>query len=532
METDFFKPKKPGNTAVALSHGVPSQGTFKSAKAETYSAKSLSACSTPEARKFLDFEPALRLGALPLGVIKLIDQTLLTIAVAEDYRPDSFAALKFAVGCKLKLLPVSKEILDDAIFRAYHGDEGALGHNLQKFQEMETCGSKSENLSLPFRPEQGETSKFLAALIDYGISHGASDIHIVPTSRGSRVKLRIAGDLLSHQGEICSLQLHQYLIARIKILAALDTTQRQLPQDGSFQVPLSKRQVSVRVSILPTVHGEKAVLRLLGCEGLIELPALGFDPKTLGFINAFLNRSEGSTLLAGPTGSGKTTSMYALLQVLKERSMSLVSIEDPVEIQLDGVAQTSLCEKNGLTYAACLRAVLRQDPDAILVGEIRDEESAKVAMQAALTGHLLLSTVHARSVLEIFLRLRSLGIDALSVAQAVNLLICQRLLPRLCSNCKVIDLANTNRLGFDVFRGVGCFRCDYSGFDSRALAAEALWMDAGLSAALSSGELEYHKIKENLRPEYYTSLRSSLEGLLRRGDISFDQMLSICAVGV
>jgi len=140
--------------------------------------------------------------------------------------------------------------------------------------------------------------------------------------------------------------------------------------------------------------------------------------------------------------------------------------------------------------------------------------------------------VHARSVLEIFLRLRSLGIDALSVAQAVNLLICQRLLPRLCSNCKVIDLANTNRLGFDVFRGVGCFRCDYSGFDSRALAAEALWMDAGLSAALSSGELEYHKIKENLRPEYYTSLRSSLEGLLRRGDISFDQMLSICAVGV
>jgi type II secretory ATPase GspE/PulE/Tfp pilus assembly ATPase PilB-like protein len=288
--------------------------------------------------------------------------------------------------------------------------------------------------------------------------------------------------------------------------------------------------VHVRISIMPTVHGEKAVLRLLGCEGLRPIEALGFDERALSFISAFCGRADGAALLAGPTGSGKTTTMYAIMQRLQSRNLSLISIEDPVEIRLDGVSQTSVNEQLGLTYAHCLRSVLRQDPDVILLGEIRDEESARIAFQAALTGHLLLATVHARSVAEVFLRLRSLQLDDLSIAQGVNLLVCQRLLPRLCEHCKVIDLANANMLEHNVYQPVGCRRCDYSGFEGRVLAAEALEIEPALSKKLASGAISFGDVSRHTPDKNYSPMLRSLEKLLRAGKISMDQFLSLCAL--
>ena len=529
METDFFKPAKPKLASIAEREGGRLTPLVRPSGKSGYNAKSLSACSTAEARRVLDFEHALKLRALPLGIIKLFDQNLITFAVPSDCSADTQSALKFAAGCKVKLLAVGNEILDDAIFQAYHGDEQMLQSKLTRLHAAEPLPNPlNGGFALEFRPRRGETATFLAALVDYAISRGASDIHLVPAETGSCVKLRIDGNLLEHQGPICSLPLHQQLITRIKVLSSLDVTRKSAPQDGSFQVPISNRQVNVRVSIMPTIHGEKAVLRLLGCEGLLTLSSLGFDQKIFAFIKAFLQRSEGATLLAGPTGSGKTTTMYAFLQELREKNLSLVTIEDPVEIHLEGAAQTGLSEKTGLTYAACLRSVLRQDPDVILLGEIRDEESAKIAVQAALSGHLLLSTVHARNVPEIFLRLKSLDIDPLSIAQAVNLLICQHLLPRLCPSCKVIHLSNTNQFGFEVFQPVGCARCGYSGYQSRVLAAEALWLDSRLSRALANGQVPYHEILKHTHGEYHAPLHGSLQELLKKGEISLEQMLSLC----
>ncbi|MBN8548376.1 MAG: Flp pilus assembly complex ATPase component TadA, partial [Deltaproteobacteria bacterium] len=229
-------------------------------------------------------------------------------------------------------------------------------------------------------------------------------------------------------------------------------------------------------------------------------------------------RSEGAILFAGPTGSGKTTTMYALLQNLVAQNLSVVSIEDPVEIQIPGVAQTSVDEKRELGFSSCLRSILRQDPDVILLGEMRDEESAKIALQAALTGHLLLTTVHARDAIEVLLRLRALQADLLSVAQAVSLIVCQRLLPLLCSHCKVVDLTAPTTHSVEVFRAVGCAHCDYSGYTGRTVVTECLEMHASLYEILVHNEL--HKLsRKNFPIEHYVPLSLGLEKLLNAGSI-------------
>jgi general secretion pathway protein E len=240
------------------------------------------------------------------------------------------------------------------------------------------------------------------------------------------------------------------------------------------------------VSILPTVHGEKVVLRLIATQSLATLEALGLSEAALSYFNTYLDRSEGLILLSGSTGSGKTTTLYAALSQLSKRNLNIVAVEDPVEYYVTGVTQTAIDERIGLTYPTVLRAILRQDPDVVLIGEIRDNESAQIAIQAAMTGHLMLSTVHARSAAEVVTRLRFLGVDPLSLVQALQLSVNQKLFPKLCQQCKVIDLAASRTFGADVYKAVGCPRCSHTGASGQIPAFEILEVRGQVAEIITS----------------------------------------------
>ena len=508
---------------------VRKTGPIPDESTATLSVGQLALCSTPEARGCLDYETAQQLGALPLGLMPGCGRGILTVAAAPQTpaeRQDLLSVLRFAADKEVRLVSVDKQTLSSAIFAAYNGDDSALQIKIERLQASASGKSSRHSFNdLPeFRPKSGEAAQFLASLIDYAIAHNASDLHIIPEQRGTAVKLRIDGSLMSHKGTICPLNCHQQIIARLKVLSALDSTARLMPQDGALCVPLYGRAVHARLSIMPTIHGEKAVLRFACSHGPIELGRLGLDQRTCAALEAFMQRREGAALFCGATGSGKTTTMYALMQQLTSKNLGLVSIEDPVEVHMNGVAQTSLNEKLGLDYAACLRSVLRQDPDVILLGEIRDEQSAKIAFQAALTGHLMLSTVHARNVFEVFLRLANLEVDNIMLAQAVNLVVCQKLLARLCDGCKVFDLEGSERVGSEIYKPVGCRQCGYSGYSGRVLAVESLSLDRPLSNWLLQGERQLSCMRALCNSGNYSSLNTALARLVKEGKLSLSQL--------
>ncbi len=472
----------------------------------------------------MPYELALKCSALPLGVITVSGRQVLSIACGRSPSPETLADLKFASDKEVRVESVPGEIIEKAIFFAYHRDDEKLKSAAARIQSAENSdearGKVTTRNSLPaFAAPSGESAQFLQALIEYAISLGASDLHIVPRLDGTRVMLRVDGELLSKDDSVCNLRHHEQIIQRLKVLCALDTSQHKLPQDGAFAVPLKTCAQHVRVSLMPTVHGEKAVLRFMGCEGQIGLQSLGLEANIINPIQDFLDRGEGLLLCAGPTGSGKSTTMYAIMAELARRNLSLVSAEDPVELMVEGVAQTSINEKVGLDYPTCLRSLLRQDPDAILIGEIRDAQSARIAFQAALTGHLVISTVHARNVFDVLLRVRDLGVDALSVAQALQLVLCQRLLPKLCERCRVIDLQASNELGFAAYKRVGCAKCDYSGYSGRSLATEMLHMKDEVATAIGQGRVGRDDLLKLLDSASFVPLQDSVSVLLRAGVI-------------
>lgn len=446
-------------------------------------ARSLSRCSNADARRLLEYQQAERLQSLPIAIFNVLGRKVLTVAVATNSSLELAAALKFSTGYEVKLIQVEAETLKQAIYIAYKGDPLALVKGIAQLQVAPKIKLASDSTP-SIRSTSGDVSKFFEALVDYAIAQAASDIHICPKLDGTYLKIRVNGEILSHEAAIASTAQHLQLVNRIKVLAGLDTTQRSLPQDGSLIVPIDERQVHLRVSTLSTIHGEKVVLRILSAEGVKALSNLGFSSPSLKLLNRHLDKAEGMILFAGATGSGKTTSMYSALQELQQKNISICTIEDPVEIHISGISQTSIDEKSGLTYGKALRALLRQDPDVIMMGEIRDSDSASVALQAAMTGHLLISTVHARNAYEVISRLQNLGVDTLSIIQALNLVVCQKLVPLLCENCKVVDLQVSNATNHESYKAVGCNHCDYSGYIGQKLEVEMLEIDEKVSTAI------------------------------------------------
>lgn len=484
---------------------------------EQRTASGLGRCSTREARALLPLDVAVRLPALPLGLQEREGTQRAVCAVPIGHRKDLEAELRFALGRTVEIVEVAAETLREAIVLAYHGDDNRLADEAQHLRSVSTT-----EVPLPaLRPETGDAARFLATLLEYAVARGASDLHLLPRREGGVVRLRIGGDLRSSDEPVCPTGVFNQLITRLKVLAKLDINQRGMPQDGALSVPRDGvPPVSARVSIMPTLHGEKAVVRFLSNGGVAELGTLGLPVNLLDEISGFCDRRDGLALFAGPTGSGKSTSIYAVLRELARRNHSVVSIEDPVEAEVAGISQTSVSEALGLDYPTALRSVLRQDPDVIGLGEIRDRTSAEVALNAALTGHLVVSTVHATRVWEVPQRLMQLGINGGTIAQALRLIVCQRLVPTLCRFCKVIDLKPSNATGACIYREVGCARCDYSGFGDRRVVAEFLAPSRILADRIAGGE---RLTAEELQHERFRSLDSMFQELMRDGLVSARQ---------
>ncbi|MBM6444051.1 type II secretion system ATPase GspE [Pseudomonas sp. MIL9] len=347
--------------------------------------------------------------------------------------------------------------------------------------------------------QQGDAPiiRLINALLSEAVREQASDVHLETFEQYLSVRMRVDGQLremLRPRRELATL-----LVSRIKVMARLDIAEKRVPQDGRMALRLAGHEVDVRVSTLPSAHGERVVLRLLDKQaGRLELQRLGMPDRTLAALRELLGKPHGILLVTGPTGSGKTTSLYAALSSLNDQTRNILTVEDPIEYHLPGVGQMPVNPKVDMTFARGLRAILRQDPDVVMVGEIRDRETAEIAVQASLTGHLVLSTLHTNSAVGAVTRLVDMGVDAYLLASSLVGILAQRLLRTLCPHCKApysADAATRLRLGYDataplqLFRAVGCDQCQH-GYRGRIGIYELISVTPAISALIHQGGSE------------------------------------------
>jgi general secretion pathway protein E len=368
---------------------------------------------------------------------------------------------------------------------------------------------------------------------------GASDVHLETLSSGLCVRFRIDG-VLEAITQIHDRSQAEQTISRLKVLADLDISERRVPQDGSFQVRVQDRVIDLRVSIMPSIHGEDAVIRILDKQAMIEshgklsLEALGFEANALKILRKLAQSAYGMLLVTGPTGSGKTTTLYAALAETYNGKEKIITIEDPVEYQLPGILQIPVNEKKGLTFARGLRSILRHDPDKIMVGEIRDRETAEIAVQSALTGHLVLTTVHANNVFDVFGRFTHMGLDSYTFVSSLNGIWAQRLVRLNCVHCKLpytpalhelknMGLVEDDYLGVVFKRGGGCGDCRASGFKGRRAIAEFLLLDDELREMIVQ-RLPMRQIKEVAILKGTRSLLESALEMVREGVTTLEEV--------
>ena len=429
----------------------------------------------PFAAEVLPEQWARRFHVVPVAVTA----STITIATSCPFDLDCEQAIAFATGRSVHQLLASPVAITRALTRAY--GSGATG--APEPPALQDAGAAD-----------GGMIALVDTLIAEGIAARASDIHLESEIAGLAVKHRIDG-LLRHVRTL-ETDVGAPLVSRIKIMAGLDIADRLRPQDGRIGVAVSGGQVDVRVSTLPAAHGEKVVLRILDTRaGATTLGSLGIDSETLARVQHILDAREGMVLVTGPTGSGKTTTLYAALRAIRERGVNIVTVEDPVEYRLPGIAQVQVSQKTGLTFAAALRSILRQDPDVILIGEIRDGETASNAVQAALTGHLVLSTLHTIDAPSVVARLEDLGVERFKIASALKGALAQRLVRRLCPACRVSDpeappLSMARWFPPEVarWRERGCPACGGTGYRGRIALVEALDVVPMVERAIAAGE--------------------------------------------
>ncbi|MFH0877198.1 MAG: ATPase, T2SS/T4P/T4SS family [Candidatus Omnitrophota bacterium] len=379
--------------------------------------------------------------------------------------------------------------------------------------------------------------KITNLLLERGIEMNASDILIEPWERMMRVRLRVDGVL--REVEAPPVKFHASIVSRIKVMSELDIAEHRLPQDGRFKVKLQDRYVDFRVSILPSFFGEKVALRILDKSmATLDVDRLGFDTNTLATIKACADRPHGMILVCGPTGSGKTTTLYSVLKYIDSPEYNMVTVEDPVEYQLDGINQVTIRPEIGLTFAGCLRSILRQDPDIIMVGEIRDFETVDIAIKSALTGHLVLSTLHTTTAPGSVIRLVNMGVEPFLLTSSVICVVNQRLVRRICESCKesyVLSDAMIENLELKkpktlltAFRGKGCKKCYNTGYSGRIVVAEVLSFTPKVKELVMSKAQEY-EIKAAARREDMKTLREN--GLLKvfEGVTTLEEILRVTA---
>ncbi|WP_417873527.1 GspE/PulE family protein [Xanthomarina gelatinilytica] len=376
------------------------------------------------------------------------------------------------------------------------------------------------------------SNDFLEKLLMSAKNIGSSDIHFEPYETRCRVRFRLDGKLKEYY--IISLDEYPVIINKIKIKAGLDISEKRLPQDGRITIKTNNQELDIRVSTLPTLHGEKIVLRLLSKDAEnIHLEDLGFTEKELRTYKETIKKPNGIVLISGPTGSGKTTTLYATLKLLNDDNTNILTIEDPIEYTLEGVNQVQLKENIGLDFASTLRTFLRQDPDVIMVGEIRDAKTANMAIRAALTGHLVLSTIHTNSAWATISRLIDMDIPSFLIASTLNVSVAQRLVRLLCPDCKVKQETTKNMLpeNFKIplgleyhFKPVGCHRCHHTGYHGRKAIYEIIPITKSVISLIKQNELE---IDAYITKHNIPTLKSNAVELLIQGQTSIEEVYAL-----
>jgi len=396
-----------------------------------------------------------------------------------DWRLSALAEARRLLGRPVYCRPVSESQFNDALSRSYQGDAG------DSMQAAEGIGDQidlekladlvPETEDLMEQEDDAPIIRLINAILQEAVRENASDIHIETFERRLSVRLRVDGvlrEVLQPRRELAPL-----LVSRIKVMARLDIAEKRVPQDGRISVKLAGREVDVRVSTMPSSAGERVVLRLLDKQaGRLDLSGLGLTPRDHHELRELIAKPHGILLVTGPTGSGKTTSLYAALTELNDHSRNILTVEDPIEYQLDGIGQTQVNTKVDMTFARGLRAILRQDPDVVMVGEIRDRETAEIAVQASLTGHLVLSTLHTNSAVGAVTRLVDMGVEPFLLSSSLIGVVAQRLVRVLCPACReahVADAGECELLGASpakapvIYRPVGCTACNQRGYKGR-----------------------------------------------------------------
>ena len=445
----------------------------------------------------------------------------------------AFEEVRQLTGCQVVIRLSEMGPLQSAI-RYYYAEVGA-----QQAAQTANEDFAERNVEM-LQVEESESGdpeapivKLLNSLLDRAISTGASDVHIEPFEGSTRVRMRIDGTIVDY----VTLQrsVHQPLIARIKIMANLDIAERRLPQDGHFRIRVGQSEyVNIRVSLLPTVFGEKAVLRILATAGQVDYAShFGMDDESYARFLPMLNSPNGIIYITGPTGSGKSTTLYMVLQEVAQRQVNVSTIEDPVERNLDRINQTQVNNVAGLTFESGLRALLRQDPDVIMVGETRDAEPASISVRAAITGHMVFSTLHTNDALSSIVRLEDMGVERYMIANSLAGVVAQRLMRRVCPACarKVpVTEAEAELLGPGipfVARGTGCPQCNGTGYKGRVAIHEMVVINKALRRMIAEGASIEEMTDAARKTQGMRSLRESAVQLVRDGVTTPEELLKI-----
>ena len=483
----------------------------------------------PNVIKLIPQDTALRYQVIPLSRVG----SVLTIAMTDPTNVFAMDDIKFMTGFNVEPVVASESAIGEAISRFYGG--GSSTHEelsslikdlVDEDQELELAAEEQEMdaASLEKAAEEAPIIKLVNLILTDSVKRGASDIHVEPYEMEMRVRFRVDGVLQTVMTP--PLKLRDAITSRMKIMAKLDIAEKRLPQDGRIMIKYKaegkKKELDFRVSTVPTLYGEKIVLRLLDKENLrLDMTKLGFEPESLKKFERNILKPYGMVLVTGPTGSGKTNTLYSSVARLNQVDTNIMTAEDPVEFQLAGINQVQMKDQIGLNFAAALRAFLRQDPNIILVGEIRDFETAEIGVKAALTGHLVLSTLHTNDAPSTISRLMNMGIEPFLVATSVNLICAQRLVRRICGNCKeeleipeqaLVDAGFTPEESktTKIYHGKGCSTCGKRGYKGRTGLYEVMEINDELRELILVGASALELKKKAIEQGMITLRRSGL----------------------
>ncbi|MCE5341094.1 MAG: GspE/PulE family protein [Planctomycetaceae bacterium] len=474
------------------------------------------------------------------------DDEKIVVAMADPLDVVAVDTIKQRLKKELKLVVSSQEEINHAIELIYHGSdveeqslrdlvETEIVEEQHEIQSLKDSQDEIENTT-PEAATQAPVIRFVDLLLSQAVKSRASDIHVEPQENTMDIRMRIDGVLRDMVPPARKMQ--AAVVTRIKILSDMDIAEHRLPQDGRFKIKTAGRDIDVRVSLIPVIYGEKIVMRILDAGALNhDITQLGFEPKRMEEFKTILSQPHGIIVITGPTGSGKSTTLYSALNYLKSPTENITTVEDPVEYRLKGINQIQVKSEIGLDFASCLRAILRQDPDVILVGEIRDKETVEIAIKASLTGHLVLSTFHTNDAPSAISRLIYMGIEPYLLVSSLNLIIAQRLVRRICEHCKEpVELSEEllRRLKFtpeqvkngNICKGKGCSACGWSGYKGRMPIFEFLVIDNDIRELIIKGGNEMD-IRAMSRKKGYDGLLECGAGKILLGMTTAEEVLSV-----